>query len=140
MLLVTIAVSSFSESVVLSSHTDRKLFMAKGGLMDSSLSDTILVGSVSGTATTSERTERGIVSRSVANAIPVETLKNNVQRFFEQLNEILAPGEDTIGDFRVSEVRVAAEITGDGQVSLMGSGVKVGMHGGFTLILTRTTD
>jgi hypothetical protein len=116
------------------------MISSKGGLMGSNASDTILVGSVGGSAATSERTERGIVSRSVANAIPVETLKKNVQQFFEQLNEILAPGEDTIGDFRISEVRVAAEITGDGQVSLMGSGVKVGMQGGLTLILTRPVD
>jgi hypothetical protein len=108
--------------------------------MDSNFSDTILVGSVSGTPTPSERTERSIVSRSAANAIPVETLKKNVQRFFEQLNEILVPGEDKIGDFRVSEVRVTAEIMGDGKISLMGSGVKVGMHGGLTLILTRAVD
>ncbi len=108
--------------------------------MDSNQSDTILVGSVGGTTATSERKERGIVSRSAANAIPVETLKNNVQRFFEQLNEILVPGEDKVGDFRVSEVRVTAEIMGDGKISLMGSGVKVGMHGGLTLILTRAVD
>ena len=71
-------------------------------------------------------------------SVPVSVLKTNMERFFNQLREILAGGGDRVGDFEVSEVEVAAQITGDGQICLMGSGVKVGVQGGITFLFKRT--
>jgi hypothetical protein len=57
--------------------------------------------------------------------------------FFEQLREILDTGKDKIGAFTVEEVNVSAQISGDGQVCLMGSGIKVGVQGGIKFVLKR---
>ncbi len=87
------------------------------------------------------RTERGLLSDTVAEsvlkAVPVQVLKTNMGHFFDQLRDILSTGPETIGDFEVSQVEVSAQITGDGQVSLIGSGLKIGVKGGVTFVLKR---
>ena len=86
------------------------------------------------------RTERGLsdaVAESVLKAVPVQVLKTNMGHFFDQLRDILSTGPETIGDFEVSQVEVSAQITGDGQVSLIGSGLKIGVKGGVTFVLKR---
>ena len=84
-----------------------------------------------------ERGAASTIAEGVFKAIPVDSLRANMQRFFDQLNQILTPGAGHVGDFEVSEVQVSAKILGDGQIGLLGSGLKVGLHGGLTLILKR---
>ncbi len=108
--------------------------------MDEQVNRMIFISTSIGETIRPRLNERGLastVSSTVLQAIPVDTLKYNIQCFFDQLSEVLTPGADRVGNFEISEIRVDAEITGDGQVSLLGSGAKIGVHGGITLILTR---
>lgn len=106
--------------------------------------DTILVissveGSIEG-----KRTERGIggkLASTMVQGVSVSMLKRNMDIFFHQINEILQNGADRIGEFHISEIEVCAQISGQGQVALMGSGAKIEAQGGikFTLCRVPTT-
>ena len=63
--------------------------------------------------------------------------RENMESFFNQIKEILDSGTDRIGAFQISEIQVYAQITGDGQVALMGSGVKIEALGGIKFTLCR---
>jgi len=77
------------------------------------------------------------LTKGAMNAVSVSALKKNMESFFTQLREILDTGKDKIGAFEVDQVEVSAQITGDGKVCLMGSGVKVGVQGGVIFLLKR---
>ncbi len=87
------------------------------------------------------RIERGAfsdsVKKSAIKAVSVVDLKENMNYFFNQLREILDPGKEKIGSFELNQVEVSAQITRDGKVCLMGSGVEIGLHGGLKFILKR---
>lgn len=108
--------------------------------METSSSDTILViSSVSGVAE-EKRPERGIGSKLVSNvvhSVSVSVLKQNMESFLNQIKEILESGTERIGSFQISEIEVCAQISGEGQVALMGSGVKVEAQGGIKFTLCR---
>lgn len=108
--------------------------MVEGGV------DQILVVTAIGDRTKETRPERGLGDTLVAkslSAVDVSILKKNMDRFFHQLREILDAGSDKVGAFEVAQVEISAQIAGDGQVCLMGSGVKVEMQGGIKFVLKR---
>ena len=87
------------------------------------------------------RAERGLpdaIVRGTVQSISVSALRKNMASFFDQLREILQTGSDTIGAFQVEQVEVDAQVTGDGKVCLLGSGVQLGFQGGIKFILKRT--
>lgn len=87
------------------------------------------------------RVERGFgeaVARTTLRAVGLDTLKGNMHRFLDQLREILDAGADRIGRFELEQVEVTAQIGGNGQIALVGSGVKVEAQGGIRLILRRS--
>jgi len=86
------------------------------------------------------RLERGRSERILKkgiNAVSVSALKENMQAFFHQLQEIIGPGKETIGAFELSQIEVTAQVTGDGKVCLLGSGVKIEVQGGIKFVLNR---
>lgn len=90
-----------------------------------------------------ERVERDFgdrVLKKAVNTVSVSTLKENMQAFFHQLQEIIGPGKETIGAFELSQIEVTAQVTGDGKVCLLGSGVKIEVQGGIKFILKRTPE
>jgi hypothetical protein len=108
--------------------------------METSGSDTILVISAVGGAAEEKRPERGFGGKlvnSVVHGVSVSVLKQNMESFFDQIKEILDGGTDRIGAFQISEIEVCAQITGEGQVALMGSGVKIEAQGGIKFTLCR---
>lgn len=87
------------------------------------------------------RVERGLGDRILkrgVNAVSVFTLKENMQAFFRQIQEIIGPGEKTIGVFELSQIEVTAQVTGDGKICLFGSGAKIEVQGGIKFVLNRT--
>lgn len=102
--------------------------------------DTILViSSVEGSAE-GKRTERGIggkLASTMVHGVSVAALKRNMDVFFDQIKEILQNGADRIGEFQISEIEVCAQISGEGQVALMGSGAKIEAQGGIKFTLCR---
>lgn len=87
------------------------------------------------------RVERGfadVIARGTMQPISVSSLKKNMAVFFDQLREILQTGSDTIGAFEIEHIEVDAQISGDGKVCLLGSGVQLGFQGGIKFVLKRT--
>jgi len=80
------------------------------------------------------------VAETALKAISVDVLRASMTRFLDQMREILGSGSTVVGDFEVAQVEVKAQVSGDGQVSLMGSGMKVGVAGGLTFVLRRRSD
>ena len=108
--------------------------------METSGSNTILVISSVGGVAEEKRTERGIGGKLVSNvvhSVSVSVLKKNMESFFNQIREILETGTDQVGAFQVSEIEVSAQISGEGQVALMGSGAKIEAQGGIKFTLCR---
>lgn len=69
----------------------------------------------------------------------VEQLSSNLQDFIGQLDQVLNNLNAKVGGFEVSEMEVYAEITAEGKVSLLGTGVQSGATGGIKLILRRSS-
>ena len=108
--------------------------------METSGSDTILVISSMSSVTDEKRIERGVggkLASSVMHSISVPALKKNMDSFFNQIKEILDSGTDQFGMFQISEIEICAQISGEGQVALMGSGVKIEAQGGIKFTLCR---
>lgn len=108
--------------------------------METSSPDTILVISPVNDLAGPKRTERGIagtLASNVAHSVSVPMLKQNMDSFFNQIREILDSGADCAGAFQVSEIEVCAQISGEGQVALMGSGAKIEAQGGIKFTLCR---
>jgi hypothetical protein len=85
-----------------------------------------------------ERGLGGSIKKGVINSVGVQELKKNVTTFFSQLNEILVSSGERVGSFKVEQVEISAQITGEGKVCLLGSGTKVGVGGGLKFVLKRS--
>jgi len=70
-------------------------------------------------------------------AVDVERLRQNMTAFLEALQEMLAAEPKDIGDFRLAEVEVSAEITAEGSLRLLGTGVSGAGTGGIRFVLRR---
>ena len=84
------------------------------------------------TATTFD--ERGdLFSRE----IDVQVLADRVSVFVSQLDLILASVPESSHGFVLSEFTVSAEISGEGDLRILGSGIKTGLKGGLTFTFAR---
>jgi hypothetical protein len=87
------------------------------------------------------RTERALgwtVPADRIRAVSVSALKENMQAFFQHLQEIVDSGKATLGAFELSQIEVTAQVTGDGQVCLLGMGAKMEVQGAIKFVLHRT--
>jgi hypothetical protein len=62
----------------------------------------------------------------------VEALEDNVSDFITMLQGVLKTAPMRVGEFRLREFTVSAEITAEGKLSLLGIGGGVGTTGGLT--------
>jgi len=69
--------------------------------------------------------------------LEVEVLAENVNIFLVQMEQILKKTPEDVGKFRLTEFTVSAEISGKGELALMGTGVEVGAQGGLTFKFER---
>jgi hypothetical protein len=88
------------------------------------------------------RPERGIIPEKflaeTVSAVNASVLKQNMAVFFKNLRDILSTDVEKIGAFEIKEVEISAQITADGQVALLGSGVKIEAQGGIKFVFHRT--
>lgn len=88
-----------------------------------------------------QRIERGLgatlFQSGKAKSVDTADLKHNMARFLANLEDILDAGKSRIGEFQIDEITVSAQISADGKVCLLGSGVKAGMQGGLKFVLKR---
>ncbi len=100
----------------------------------------LVISSVEGSAE-GKRTERGGIGGKLASTmvhgVSVSVLKKNMESFFKQIKEILDNGSDKIGSFQISEIEILVQISGEGQIALMGSGAKIEAQGGIKFTLSR---
>lgn len=68
----------------------------------------------------------------------VQKLSDNLQTFLSNLDKVMNKMNTKVGGFEVDEMEVYAEISAEGQISLLGTGVQTGAMGGFKLILRRS--
>lgn len=67
----------------------------------------------------------------------VSTVKENMNGFLKNLGQILSLEEDVKGDYVIDKVEVNAQITGEGKIGLLGTGVNVGASTGLKIVLQR---
>jgi len=77
---------------------------------------------------------------SVAKALEVEVLRENMARFLLVLQDMLPTEMAEVGDFRLEEVEVNAEVTGEGSLMLLGTGVRAAGMGGIKFVLRRVHE
>ncbi len=69
--------------------------------------------------------------------LKVDKLSLNVQIFLEQMNSILEQTPDTVGKFQLDEFEVHAEVTAQGTIAMLGTGVQAGATGGLGFVFRR---
>jgi hypothetical protein len=65
--------------------------------------------------------------------VSVAALSKNIQAFVGQLSSVFDGVPETLGRFSFTEVVVSAEVTGKGELSLLGTGASVEGKGGIQL-------
>ena len=69
--------------------------------------------------------------------LKVQELAQSLQSFLNNLDEVMKNLNAKVGGFEVDEMEVYAEISAEGKISLLGTGIETGAMGGLKLILRR---
>lgn len=69
--------------------------------------------------------------------LKVEVLAENVNLFLTKIESILEQAPDEVGKFRFTEFSVCAEVSANGKLVLLGSGVETGVKGSLTFKFER---
>ncbi len=75
--------------------------------------------------------------RLVTKVLDVAELREHFESFMQQLQSIIAIGDEEVGPFRLNEIQFSAEITGNGEFKLLGTGVGVEASSAITFVLQR---
>ena len=70
--------------------------------------------------------------------LKIEDLSINVNMFLNQMGSILEKAPDKVGKFQFNEFEVHAEITAQGTIAVLGSGMQAGASGGLRFVFRRT--
>lgn len=89
--------------------------------------DSILIRPASLTATRGRGTQE----------LNVNILAENVNLFLVQMEKVLEKTPEDIGDFKFTEFEIAVEVSGKGQLIVLGSGVEASAKGGLTFKFQR---
>ena len=72
--------------------------------------------------------------------VPVEKLEHGMAEFLDTMGRVLKQAQakaQDIGGMELDEIELSVEVNGEGQLSLLGSGAKVGGSSGLTLKFKR---
>ena len=72
--------------------------------------------------------------------VKAEQLKREMSEFLDAMQEVLELAERPKSKMQLDEIELSIEINGEGKVSLLGTGGKVGGKGGMTLKFKRKED
>ena len=64
--------------------------------------------------------------------VPADLLKDRVERFVATIRDVLDGVQGVVGNYRLEQVQVSAEVSAKGQVSLLGTGGELAGKSGFT--------
>ncbi|MBV9231009.1 MAG: hypothetical protein JOZ18_16995 [Chloroflexi bacterium] len=79
-----------------------------------------------------------ITRGSGAKPLKVEELSVNVNLFIEQMGSILEKTPEKLGKFHFDEFEVHADITAQGTIVVLGTGVQAGATGGLKFVFRRS--
>jgi hypothetical protein len=87
------------------------------------------------------RTERGLFRRADElrlgwGEVAVDVLRQRVEAFVAAMRSVLDGVPAAVGDYRLDQVQVSAEISAKGQVSLLGTGGELSGKSGLTFTFT----
>ncbi len=71
--------------------------------------------------------------------LKVEELSININLFLEQIGNILEKTPEKVGKFRLDEFEVHAEITAQGTIAVLGTGVQAGGSGGLRFVFRHSS-
>jgi hypothetical protein len=80
-------------------------------------------------------TTRSAGFRPVDTVVNVSEMREQYERFLRNLQSIIDVGEGFAGSFQPSEIHFNAEIDGNGEFKLVGTGVGIEVKGGVTIVL-----
>ncbi len=80
---------------------------------------------------------RGTSASTYMSERSVNEVRENMSGFLKGLGQILSLGEEVGGDYDIDRVEVNAQITGEGKLGLLGTGVNVGAATGLKIVLQR---
>lgn len=70
-------------------------------------------------------------------SLKIDELSINVNVFIQQMGKVLESTPEQLGKFGFDEFEIHAEITADGTLALLGSGVHAGASGGLRFVFRR---
>lgn len=90
-----------------------------------------------------QRVSKGVPAEGLGRVpVPAAKLEQGLKQFLSVMGRALRQGMESAGDvagMELEEVELSVEINGEGQVSLMGTGVKTGGKGAMTLKFKKKT-
>ena len=84
-----------------------------------------------------QTTDAAVVRGRGTRELDVEVLSNNVSQFLTQVGRILERAPEDVDRFTLTEFEISAEVSADGRLSLVGTGVGVAAKGGLTFRFER---
>jgi hypothetical protein len=76
--------------------------------------------------------------KSGATEVPIETLKDNLEKFVSSLNDLLPSMDPKLSPgVRLTSFEVSVGVNGKGEVGFLGTGVEVGAEASLTLKFER---
>ncbi len=71
--------------------------------------------------------------------VDVDRLSSNMNRFLEQIGNILKLTPEHVGQFHFEEFEISAEVTAQGTLAILGTGLQAGATGGLRFVFRRFT-
>ena len=68
----------------------------------------------------------------------IDELSVNVNLFLEQMGDVLEKSPEEIGKFHFEEFEVHAEVTAQGTIAVLGTGLQAGATGGLRFVFRRS--
>ncbi|MFC1981255.1 hypothetical protein ACFLVN_03345 [Chloroflexota bacterium] len=97
------------------------------------------VGSISDVRPSGPLLRSGRIGEKVikATAVAVDQVEKNMTRFLSGVGDIINRGAEVTGEYEVETVEVNAQISADGQIGFMGSGIGMTGSAGITFVFKR---
>ncbi len=71
--------------------------------------------------------------------VDVDKLSSNMNRFLEQIGNMLKQTPEHVGQFHFEEFEISAEVTAQGTLAILGTGLQAGATGGLRFVFRRST-
>lgn len=66
--------------------------------------------------------------------VDVDKLSSNMKLFLEQIGNMLEQTPERVGQFRFEEFEISAEVTAQGTLAILGTGLQAGATGGLRFV------